>query len=453
MPHEMKIKPGTKILFANVPADGHFNPLTGLAVHLQSIGCDVRWYTSTYYQEKIERLGIPFYPLKKAFDLAASRDPDQLFPDRKKHKGQIAKLKFDMVEVFVKRGPEYYEDIQEIRQEFPFELLVADITFAAIPMVKEHMGIPAVGIDIVPLPETSKDLPPMGLGLTPSYSVSGRIKQNVLRFIADKILFAGPTKAMTDTLKQYGIETNGSNIFDICVKKSSLVLQSGTPGFEYKRSDISPHIYFVGPLLPHQSKKVGKSWYDSRLSSFQKIVLVTQGTVEKDVEKIIVPTLEAFKGTDVLVVATTGGSQTAELRQRFPQMNIIIEDFIPFDEIMPMANVYVTNGGYGGVLLSIQNKLPMVVAGVHEGKLEINARVGYFGLGVNLKTEKPTVQQIRSAVEKVLDQPMYQQNVSKLAKEFASYDTYALATKHIASLLKPVRTQKSKASLQSEAIY
>src|SRR5215213_5378130 len=52
------IKPGTKILFANFPADGHFNPLTGLAAHLKKIGCDVRWYTSDRYQAKIERLGI-----------------------------------------------------------------------------------------------------------------------------------------------------------------------------------------------------------------------------------------------------------------------------------------------------------------------------------------------------------------------------------------------------------
>ena len=36
------IKPGTKILFATVPADGHVNPLTGLAYHLKSEGYDVR---------------------------------------------------------------------------------------------------------------------------------------------------------------------------------------------------------------------------------------------------------------------------------------------------------------------------------------------------------------------------------------------------------------------------
>ena len=57
---------GKKILFANFPADGHFNPLTGLAVHLKKLGCDVRWYTSATYTEKLKTLNIKHYPFKKA---------------------------------------------------------------------------------------------------------------------------------------------------------------------------------------------------------------------------------------------------------------------------------------------------------------------------------------------------------------------------------------------------
>jgi UDP:flavonoid glycosyltransferase YjiC (YdhE family) len=54
-----------KILFANVPGAGHFNPLTGLAVHLKNAGHDVRWYTQNIFEEKIKRLGIPYYPFRK----------------------------------------------------------------------------------------------------------------------------------------------------------------------------------------------------------------------------------------------------------------------------------------------------------------------------------------------------------------------------------------------------
>lgn len=427
-------------MFANFPADGHFNPLTGLAVHLKEAGCDVRWYTSNIYSEKINKLDIPFYPLKKALDVGATHgDIDKIFPERNKIRGQVAKLKYDMINAFILRGPEYYQDIKDIHKEFEFDLMIADITFGGIPFVKERMNIPVIGVDVIPLPETSIDLPPAGLGLTPSYSFFGKIKQDLLRFIANKILFAGPSKVMAKTLEDYGIDSEGANIFDIMIRKSTIVLQSGTPGFEYKRSDMSRHIHFVGPLLPYSKKQATSTWFDPKLRQFDKVILVTQGTVEKDCEKIIVPTLEAFKNSDYLVVVTTGGSKTAELRKRFPDHNFIIEDFIPFNDIMPYADVYITNGGYGGVLLSIQNRLPMVVAGIHEGKNEINARIGYFKLGVNLKTEKPLAHQIKKGVDDILNDPEYTENIYRLSEEFKRYQPGPLCEKQVIKLLKKAR--------------
>jgi len=55
-----------KFLFATVPADGHFNPLTGIAIHLKAAGHDVRWYTGPSYAAKLERLGFPYYPFQRA---------------------------------------------------------------------------------------------------------------------------------------------------------------------------------------------------------------------------------------------------------------------------------------------------------------------------------------------------------------------------------------------------
>lgn len=435
---------GTKILFANFPGDGHFNPLSGLAVHLKNIGCDVRWYTAKKYEEKIQRLGIPFYGLDKALDFSANPEIEKVFPERKKHKSQVAKLKFDMINVFILRSPEYYEDIKNIYRDFEFDLMIADILFGAIPFVKEKMNIPVIAVGVVPLPETSKDLPPSGLGLTPSTTFIGRLKQKALHFISDKLLFAKPTKVMKDVLAEHGIDAGNANIFDILIQKSTIVLQSGTPGFEFKRSDMSGHIHFAGPLLPFSKKKEGKRWYNEKLKHYDKVVLVTQGTVEKNNDKLLIPTLEAFKHSDCLVIVTTGGSQTEELRKKYPHPNIIIEDFIPFEDVMPYTDVYITNGGYGGVLLSVQNQLPMVVAGIHEGKNEINARVGYFKLGINLKTEKPSVLQLRKSVEEILANDIYSKNVKQLSEEFRKYDPNEICVQQIARTLQLAPNQKTK---------
>lgn len=428
--------PGIKrILFANFPADGHFNPLTGIATHLKNAGYEVRWYTSSGYAGKLRKLQIKHYPFIKAVDVAGN-DFDTVFPGRTQQKSQIGKLKFDIVHAFILRGPEYYADIMEIYNDYPFDLLIADCAFTGAPFVKERMNIPVISIGVFPLSETSKDLPPSGLGMTPSYSFAGKIRQALLRKISDKFIFGAPNKVMHDLFDKYMIPHNRESLFDMIIRKSDLLLQSGTPGFEYYRSDLGSNIRFVGPLLPVAGdQQPSQQWFDSRLRQYGKIVLVTQGTVEKDVNKIIVPTLEAFKDTNVLVIATTGGTDTQLLREKYPQSNIIIKDFIPFADIMPFADVYITNGGYGGVMLGIEHHLPLVVAGVHEGKNEICARIGYFRLGVNLKTEKPSPKQLLDAVDEVIANPVYRENVVRLAKEFSDFDPRELCAEYVAEII------------------
>ena len=51
-----------RILFATMPFDGHFNPLTSVAMHLKEQGHDVRWYAGPSYAGKLADLGVPHFP-------------------------------------------------------------------------------------------------------------------------------------------------------------------------------------------------------------------------------------------------------------------------------------------------------------------------------------------------------------------------------------------------------
>lgn len=424
-----------RILFANIPAEGHFNPLTGLAVNLKERGHDVRWYSGKKHHKKLEQLGIPYFPFKKARDIDASQ-LNEIFPERARINGELGKLKFDIKHVFTLRSTEFYEDIKEINESFNFDLLICDIAFTGLALVRKVMNKAVFSIGIFPVMETSKDLPPYGIAMTPNYSAFGKLKQNVLKLVADNVLFKGPNKDFQDILSRYNIETKKS-IFDVGYEMSNLVLQNGAPGFEYPRTDLGKNIRFMGPLFPASS---GKKTLQSKLSTenlkrYKKVILVTQGTVERDVNKLLVPSIEAFKDSNYFLVVTTGGSQTNELRDKYASQNIHIADFIPFDEIMPLCDVYISNGGFGGVMYGIMNKLPMVVAGVHEGKNEINARIGYLKYGINLKTETPTPQQLSEAVEQIINDNQYKRNVVRLANEFAQYDAGALCEQYIGEVL------------------
>ncbi|GHB75453.1 glycosyltransferase [Persicitalea jodogahamensis] len=426
-----------KILFATMPMDGHLKPLTGLAVHLKNCGYDVRWYSGPSYAATVEKLSIPYFPFHKAKEINQD-NLELVFPERQRIKGTVPRLRFDMEHIFLRRIPEFIEDLKKIREEFNFDLVVCDVLFAASPLIQPVFGVPVAAAGIAPLGESSNDLPPAGMGMEPAQSFWGRRKQDFLRLVSQEILFKSCTRIFNQYLRQYGIRPQDRFFLDTLVRHVDVYWQSGVPGFEYFRSTTSPNVKYVGPLLPYQVS--GTSAIPDGIDSakYRRMVLVTQGTVERNPEKLLVPTLSAFADDPAtLVIATTGGSFTQELQLRFPQPNIYIHDFIDFAALMPLADVFVTNAGYGGVLMAASHGLPMVVAGVHEGKSEIAARVNYFRLGISLKTERPGVEQVREAVEAVLKDPNYRRNTERLSREFLEYDANRICQESIERLLAP----------------
>lgn len=120
------------------------------------------------------------------------------------------------------------------------------------------------------------------------------------------------------------------------------------------------------------------------------VVVVSQGTVDlTDPTRLIIPTLQALQGGQCVVVATTAGARTAELRERFASPRVVIEDFVDYEALFQHAAVFVTNGGFGSVLAAMRHGVPIVAAGKTEGKNDIDARVGHNRLGIDLRTERP----------------------------------------------------------------
>jgi UDP:flavonoid glycosyltransferase YjiC (YdhE family) len=83
----------------------------------------------------------------------------------------------------------------------------------------------------------------------------------------------------------------------------------------------------------------------------------------------------------------------------------------------------VTNGGYGSVNQAMSFGIPLVTAGLTEDKADVNARVAWSGVGIDLATNEPTPQALREAIRTVLDKPNYRSRASLMADEFDGIDT------------------------------
>jgi UDP:flavonoid glycosyltransferase YjiC (YdhE family) len=87
------------------------------------------------------------------------------------------------------------------------------------------------------------------------------------------------------------------------------------------------------------------------------------------------------------------------------------------------VDVLVTNGGYGSVNQAMSFGVPLVTAGMTEDKADVNARVAWSGVGLDLATNEPTQEALRAAVRKVLHRPAYRMRAAQMAHEFARIDT------------------------------
>jgi UDP:flavonoid glycosyltransferase YjiC (YdhE family) len=105
------------------------------------------------------------------------------------------------------------------------------------------------------------------------------------------------------------------------------------------------------------------------------VVLVTQGVIALDYDHLLNPTFQALRDEDVLVVAVTGGRPVESVNHRPWPSNVRVERFIPFHEILPHVDVMVTNGGYGGTQFALSYGVPLVAAGISEGKTDICAHI------------------------------------------------------------------------------
>jgi len=152
---------------------------------------------------------------------------------------------------------------------------------------------------------------------------------------------------------------------------------------------------------------------------------VTQGTIaNSDFGQLVLPAIEGLASSDALVVVSTGGRPRNALPSDLPD-NVRVAEYLPYDRLLPRTDVLVTNGGYGGVQQALAHGVPIVVAGQTEDKIEVSARVGWSGAGINLKTSGPRPAQVARAVAKVTTDASYRARAKALATEFASMNGLA----------------------------
>jgi len=426
-----------RILIGTFPARGHVNPLSAIARRLVERGHEVAWITHAKYRALIEAAGVTFVPPTDGckFD---DEHLDETFPARPKPSG-LSQLKFDIKHVFIDDGVHQLRDIQAFAATFKPSLVLADAAFVGTRLYTDLSGLPYCVLGVIPMTLGGDDVAPFGLGFQPSASWFGRLRNRMLHWGIQRVLFADVQRHYDAVRASVGLGAASGWVLDGPVT-STLYLQPTIPEFEYPRRGMPSSVHFIGALpVTAPPNWVEPSWWNE-LDGSRPVIHVTQGTLANDRPHLFAPALEGLAKEDVLVVISTGGRSIESLGLSSLPDNARVSTFLSYPDLLPRTSVMLTNGGYGGVQAALSHGVPLAVAGRTEDKPEVAARVAWSGVGLDLKTATPSPRTVCSAVRKLLDDPRYRERARALATQYARHDAITEAVGLIEDVARTGRT-------------
>jgi MGT family glycosyltransferase len=417
-----------------MPTPGHVNPMLAVACHLRDSGHRVIFNTAEVFRNQIESTGIRFVPLE-GFANFDYRRLDEAFPERKNFAPGPDQLIHDFKYGFGQPIPDQYRGIRKIMDEIDIDLILTDLGFmGTFPLLlgPRDARPPVISCGVLPMYLSSVDVSPF---TAPSCCADWR-ERNQEENRQFQAMFRPVQDYINEVLNDCGAPAMPAFFLDCLYTLPDVFLQFTAEAFEYARTDMPSSVRFVGPVLPKpRAADFQKPGWWTKLDESRPVVLVTQGTIaNEDSSQLIQPALAGLSGEDVMIVVATGGRDLEGISAH-PPTNAIIERFIPFHEILPKVDVFVTNGGYGGVNQSLSMGVPVVVAGTTEDKPAVAARVAWSGAGINLGTDRPSSDQVRTAVLNVLCDSGYRRKARILRACFAQYDALDEITQSVESLL------------------
>jgi MGT family glycosyltransferase len=288
----------------------------------------------------------------------------------------------------------------------------------------------------------SRDTAPFGLALPPSSTPLGRLRNRLLYWVVDHLIFGEANRHNAGIRRRLDLPPLGTSITNFA-RKADLYLQGSVASFEYPRTDLPFNLHFIGAPIPQPAPHwIAPSWWPELQR--RRVVLVTQGTINNDYDQLIRPAIRALAKEDVLVVVTTGSNPAEAVNIDPLPDNVRVEQFVPYAHLMPHVDVLLTNGGYGSIQIALAHGVPVIAIGKTEDKPEIANRVEWSGVGIGVKALIPTEEQIRDAMQRVLTDMTYRARANAIRYEMAGFDSAARGAgllEDLAGVRTPARCQ------------
>lgn len=369
-----------KIAVFCIPAHGHTNPMLPVVRELAARGDEVRFYSFSEFQEKIEQTGAAFVGC------------DRFLPELTVQEAENLK-KVSATEM----------TLQDIRITAAMDTFLHDEFTSFRPDVVYTDSVCFWG----KLNAWKYDVPMVVSTSTFAFNqMSSTYMKNTPGEMAGLILGLPKVSRELNRLKAYGYKVKGLFSLIRSDNQTDSVVYTSKRFQPYPES-FSDHYLFAGPSLMTDTKP--------DKNHDRPLVYISLGTVINDRPDFYAKCIEAFRGENMDVILSCGKSLDLSGLGKLPE-NIRAFDTVNQLDVLSKADVFITHCGMNSVSESLYMAAPMVLYPQTNEQEAVARRVRELGAGIDLKDD--SADGIRNTVKMILQNPAYRKAAQECCDDF-----------------------------------
>lgn len=369
-----------KIMVFCIPAHGHHNPTLPVVVELVRRGHDVRYYSFEEFREKIQSTGAVFFACDVFLPELTETEMDSL--------KKVSTTEMTIADLRTAAKMDGF--LKEQVAEFQPDVIFTDSVCFWGKMTARKYKIPMV----------------VSNSTFAFNRFSAQYMKNSFSEVWDLMRGTKRVNAELKKLEQYGYQeksimplVQNDNYTDTVVY--------ATREYQPCSETFSKHYAFVGPSVFSDEKP--------HKENAQPIVYVSLGTVINDRPDFYSKCIEALAGENVELIISCGNIMDPKHLGPLPE-NVKVFQTVNQLAVLAKANVFLTHCGMNSVSESLYMATPMVLFPQTNEQRAVARRASELNAGLLLDSDN--VEQIRKAVQAVLEDRKYADGAASCSRNF-----------------------------------